>query len=85
MIRVIIVFIMLGASLTLANIGEAKKKWSPEERLTRKKCTSCHVLPKQGKHTEAQLTPILQNHKNRIQLTEEERLKIIKFLKQSSL
>lgn len=71
--------IVLVFFLVLQSVSHSKKL-SPEEKFVRRKCTSCHTLPKKGKFDKGRLKSILKDHQNRIKLTEEEETNVIKFL-----
>lgn len=74
---------MMGLLIFTAH-ADAKSALSPEELLVRRKCTSCHVMPKQGKFGEEKLQTKLDEHQNRVRLSAEEKEKIVSFLKSNS-
>ena len=57
-----------------------KKKISDNERLFRNKCGSCHSLPDPGKRIKAEWERIIENHTDRIHLSEKEKLLIINYV-----
>ena len=55
---------------------------SPEKKLTRKRCSSCHTVPRPGKLSEAELNDSITEHGRKLRrLTEEEKTAIITYLR----
>ena len=71
----IILFFLLMSATSFA----AEK--SPEEKLTRRKCSACHTVPRPGKYTEEELLSAWDDHVKKLRkLTEEEKNAILTYL-----
>lgn len=74
--------LLFSLAVLLLSFGVHARTLSPEEKLTRRKCSSCHIPPKQGKYTEQELWTALKTHNKQLgRLSEDEKTIIVNYLK----
>ena len=54
--------------------------WTPGERTVRAKCGACHLRPRPGQHSRAELSRILDRHRSRAPLTGTQRAQVVDWL-----
>ncbi len=59
-------------------------KLSPGERLFRRKCRSCHVLPETDKYTDEQWVELVRRYGGRINMTEQEIQQLISYVQSAN-
>lgn len=79
-VALIVVLLTGCSSAPVGKVGQDQAAVAPGKKIYKRKCRNCHLLIKPDKHDDSSWVEILDQHKERFTLSDDDREKVLLFL-----
>ncbi len=79
-VALIVVLLTGCSSAPVSRVGRDQVTADPGKKIYKRKCRNCHLLIKPNKHDDSSWVEILDQHKERFTLSDDDRGEVLQFL-----